>query len=265
MESGPNHDSRNTHRVPCQTGREDAIGITARTQPDGLEFTILMPCLNEAASVGFCVNEAVTYLRSRSISGEVLVVDNGSADDSAGLAEAAGARVVRESRRGYGSALLRGIAEARGQYIIMADADGEYNFSELDGFVSLLRDGYEFVCGDRYAGQTQESASPFLNRYIGVPALSMAGRLLFGIKTKDFHCGLRGFSAGSVRALGLRSTGMEFASEMVIAFARSGAKVAEVPVNKRRAYDPARRPHLRVWRDGFRHLFLIFKMRAGRA
>jgi glycosyltransferase involved in cell wall biosynthesis len=221
-----------------------------------------MPCLNEAATVGGCVAKARGFLERAGIDGEVLVADNGSNDGSRQLAERAGARVVDVARRGYGAALAAGIAAARGRYVIMGDADDSYDFSQLDGFVARLREGYPLVMGNRFRGEIREGAMPFLHRYLGNPVLSFVGRLLFRTRVGDFHCGLRGFDREAVRSLHLRTTGMEFASELVVKAALAGWRIAEVPTT----LSPdgrGRPPHLRTWRDGWRHLrfLLLFSPR----
>jgi glycosyltransferase involved in cell wall biosynthesis len=222
-----------------------------------VELTILMPCLNEARTVGQCVRAAVDYLQRSGTSGEVLVADNGSSDGSREIAEAAGARVVAVPQRGYGAALLGGIAAARGQYVIMGDADCSYDFTSLDGFVERLRSGASLVMGNRFQGGIEEGAMPFLHRYLGNPVLSFIGRLFFRTDIGDFHCGLRGFHRESVAALGLVSTGMEFASEMVAKAALARLRIEEVPTTLR-PDGRDRAPHLRTWRDGWRHLrFLL--------
>jgi len=220
------------------------------------ELTILMPCLDEVATVGRCVAVARGYLERRGIDGEVLVADNGSQDGSRAAAERAGARVVEVPERGYGAALAGGIAAARGRYVIMGDADGSYDFSALDGFVEKLREGYPLVMGNRFKGGIREGAMPFLHRYLGNPALSFLGRVLFRAGVGDFHCGLRGFDRDAVRTLDLRSSGMEFASELVVKAVLAGWKIAEVPTTL--SPDGRGRPsHLRSWRDGWRHLRLL--------
>jgi len=226
------------------------------------ELTILMPCLNEAVTVGGCVAKARGFLERAGIDGEVLVADNGSNDGSRQLAERAGARVIEVARRGYGAALAGGIAAARGRYVIMGDADDSYDFSRLDGFVASLREGYPLVMGNRFRGGIREGAMPFLHRYLGNPVLSFVGRLLFRTPVGDFHCGLRGFDREAVRSLHLRTTGMEFASELVVKAALAGWRIAEVPTT----LSPdgrGRPPHLRTWRDGWRHLrfLLLFSPR----
>jgi glycosyltransferase involved in cell wall biosynthesis len=224
---------------------------------DEIELTILMPCLNEAETVGRCVDKALGFLSRAAVHGEVLVADNGSTDGSQALAEARGARVVPVAERGYGAALRGGIAAARGRFIIMGDADDSYDFSRLDGFLSELRDGADLVMGNRFQGGIEAGAMPLLHHWLGNPLLSFIGRLFFKIRVHDFHCGLRGFNVQAIRALDLRATGMEFASEMVVRAALEKLRVAEVPTT----LSPdgrSRPPHLRTWRDGWRHLkFLL--------
>jgi len=222
-----------------------------------VELSIVMPCLNEAATVADCVKQARDALAKYAISGEVIVADNGSTDGSRELAAAAGARVVPVPLRGYGSALLTGIASARGEYVVMGDADGSYDFMAIETFVTKLREGYDLVMGNRFKGGIAEGAMPFLHRYLGNPVLSFLGRLFFGSEVGDFHSGLRGFRRSSILALDLRTTGMEFASEMIVKASVEGLRIAEVPVT----LSPDKRdrpPHLRTWRDGWRHLrFLL--------
>jgi len=226
------------------------------------ELTILMPCLDEAATVAACVRKARAFLDRARIDGEVLVADNGSGDGSAALAEQAGARVIAVARRGYGTALGAGIAAARGRYIVMGDADDSYDFSRLDAFVEKLREGFPLVIGNRFRGGIRPGAMPALHRYLGNPLLSALGRLFFRTHVGDFHCGLRGFEREAVLALGLKTTGMEFASELIARAALAGWRIAEVPTT----LDPDRRgrpSHLRSWRDGWRHLrfLLLFSPR----
>ncbi len=221
------------------------------------ELTILLPCLDESETIAACVAEARAYLERSGVKGEVLVADNGSSDGSAAMAERAGARVVHEKRRGYGSALRAGIAAARGRYVIMGDADRSYDFSALDPFVAALRDGADLVMGNRFRGGIAPQAMPPLHRYLGNPVLSGIGRLFFRSPIGDFHCGLRGFRAEAIRGLGLATEGMEFASEMVVRATVDGLRIVEVPATL--APDGrSRPPHLRSFRDGWRHLrFLL--------
>lgn len=222
-----------------------------------LELTILMPCLNEAETLGVCVDKAMAYLKRSGISGEVLIADNGSTDGSQAIATAGGARVVAVPERGYGAALKGGIAAARGRYIIMGDADDSYDFSRLDAFVERLRAGTDIVMGNRFQGGIGPGAMPFLHRYLGNPVLSFLGRLFFGIEVRDFHCGLRGFNTEAVRKLRLETSGMEFASEMVVRASLAGLSIVEVPTTLKKD-GRSRPPHLKTWRDGWRHLrFLL--------
>jgi hypothetical protein len=229
----------------------------ARAPLAELELTILMPCLDEAQTIGECVTRAMGYLRRSGVAGEVLVADNGSRDGSQAIARSLGARVVQVPEKGYGAALIGGIAAARGRYIVMGDADGSYDFSDLDGFLDKLREGYDLVMGNRFKGGIRPGAMPWKNRYIGNPVLSSVGRLFYASPIGDFHCGLRGFAREPVRQLGLRTPGMEFASEMVVQATLHGLAITEVATT----LSPDGRdrpPHLRPWRDGWRHLrFLL--------
>jgi glycosyltransferase involved in cell wall biosynthesis len=224
-----------------------------------MEFTILMPCLDEALTIETCIQKARTYLDDKGLDGEILVADNGSTDGSPARATAAGARVVHVGRKGYGAALIGGIEAARGRFVIMADADDSYDFADLDGFVDRLRHGFKLVVGNRFAGGIMPGAMPFLNRYLGNPLLSFIGRSLFSSPVGDFHCGLRGFDREAIMGLKLRALGMEFASEMVVKASLARLSIAEVPTTLRP--DGRRRsPHLRPWRDGWRHLrFMLLR------
>ena len=231
--------------------------LKAPANDGAIELTILMPCLNEAETLAVCVQKARGFLDRAGIVGEVLIADNGSTDGSQLIAEDNGARVVAIPERGYGAALIGGIAAARGRYVIMGDADDSYDFENLDAMVDRLRAGDELVMGNRFRGGIMRGAMPFLHRYLGNPVLSFLGRLLFRIPVGDFHCGLRGFSREAAVKLRLKSTGMEFASEMVVKAAFHGLRMAEVPT----VLSPdgrSRPPHLKTWRDGWRHLkFLL--------
>jgi len=220
------------------------------------ELTILMPCLNEAATVARCVAKARSFLARTRIEGEVLVADNGSVDGSQGLAQRAGARIVDVAERGYGAALAEGIAAARGRYVVMGDADDSYDFGSLDGFVAKLREGYPLVMGNRFHGGIRKGAMPLLPRYLGNPVLSFVGRLLFRVRVGDFHCGLRAFDREAIGSLHLGTTGMEFASELVVKASLAGWRIAEVPTTLH-PDGRGRAPHLRSWRDGWRHLRLL--------
>jgi glycosyltransferase involved in cell wall biosynthesis len=221
-----------------------------------LELSIVMPCLNEARTVGRCVAKAIAYLDAHQIKGEVIVADNGSVDNSRKIAASLGARVVPVTSKGYGNALRAGIEAARGRFVIMGDSDDSYDFSDLDPFVSKLRQGYQLVMGNRFRGEIKPGAMPALHRYLGNPVLTGVGRLFFGSLCGDFHCGLRGFERSAILDLGLAASGMEFASEMVVKASLSKLKIAEVPIT----LSPDGRdrpPHLRSWRDGWRHLRLL--------
>lgn len=218
-----------------------------------LDISIVMPCLNEEAAVGFCVREAKRYIKRRGLTGEVIVADNGSTDASAAVAEDSGARVVYEKRRGYGNAIKRGVAASRGRVIIMGDCDTTYDFSDLDGFYELVRKGeYDIVIGNRFAGGIERRALPVVNR-LGGKVLSAFGRLRYGVSVKDFHCGLRSFSREAARKLKCRSGGMEFATEMIAAAKDAGLSIGELPIRLRRC-KRKRRSKLRPIRDGMRHL-----------
>lgn len=221
------------------------------------ELSVVMPCLNEAATVQACIRKAQGYFASAGIAGEVIIADNGSTDGSQGLAFNAGARVVRVAQRGYGSALAGGFAAAEGRYVVMGDADDSYDFERLDAFVDKLRAGAQLVIGNRFRGGIEHGAMPALHRYLGNPVLSFVGRLFFRVRIGDFHCGLRGFERESMLRLGLCTTGMEFASEMVVKASLAGLRIAEVPT-KLRPDGRNRPPHLRSWRDGWRHLRFLF-------
>ncbi|WP_229668941.1 glycosyltransferase family 2 protein [Edaphobacter acidisoli] len=227
-----------------------------------LTVTILMPCLNEAETLAFCVRQAVAALRDNNVSGEVLVADNGSTDGSQQIAVAEGARVVPVAIRGYGAALIAGIEDARGKYVLMADADASYDFGHLPRFLAKLEEGNDLVMGNRFSGEIKPGAMPPLHRYLGNPVLSFIGRLFFGVPVRDFHCGIRAMRRDAIRSLNLKTTGMEFASEMVVRSSLSGLRIAEVPTT----LSPdgrSRPPHLRTWRDGWRHLrfLLLFSPR----
>jgi glycosyltransferase involved in cell wall biosynthesis len=218
-----------------------------------------MPCLNEAETIAICVRKANNFLARSGINGEVIVADNGSTDGSPDLAHASGARVVGIADKGYGSALIGGISAARGRFVIMADADNSYDFSDLDALVESLRAGNMLVIGNRFRGEIRSGAMPFLHRFFGNPLLSLMGRMFFTSAIGDFHCGLRGIDRAGALKLGLQAPGMEFASEMIVKATLAGWRIAEVPTTLSPA-GRSRRPHLRSWRDGWRHLRFLLMM-----
>jgi glycosyltransferase involved in cell wall biosynthesis len=223
-----------------------------------IELTVLMSCLDEAETLGRCIDKAKAFLERTGMRGEVVIADNGSTDGSQAIARLHGARVVPVASRDDNAALIAGIGAARGRYVIMGDSDDSYDFARLDPFVEKLREGYDVVMGNRFRGGIAASAMPPLHRYIGNPLLSLIGRLFFGSPIGDFDCGLRGFSREAVLRLRLTSPGMEFASEMVVKATLAGLKIAEVPTT----LSPdgrSRPPHLRSWRDGWRHLKLLLE------
>jgi len=222
-----------------------------------IEVSVVMPCLNEAETLENCIVKAQRTLQEAKIAGEVVVADNGSTDGSVEIAERLGAKVVRVRAKGYGNALMGGIAAAAGKYVVMGDADDSYDFRHIPRFVEQLRKGADVAIGNRFRGGIEAGAMPFLHRYVGNPVLSGIGKILFKSPIGDFHCGLRGFSRAAFERMRLRTTGMEFASEMVVKSALLGLTIAEVPTS----LSPdgrSRPPHLRTWRDGWRHLrFLL--------
>ncbi|HVG26451.1 MAG TPA: glycosyltransferase family 2 protein [Acidobacteriaceae bacterium] len=232
----------------------EAAAMTAEAP---LELTVVMPCLNEAETLAVCVDKAMAALRENGIDGEVVVADNGSTDGSQAIAAEHGARVVAVPVRGYGAALNAGITAARGRYVLMADADDSYEFAHIPRFLNELRNGAELVMGNRFRGGIGPKAMPPLHRYLGNPVLSMLGRVLFKAPIGDFHCGIRAFSRDSYARLDLRTTGMEFASEMVVKASLLGQRIVEVPTTLKKD-GRSRPPHLKTWRDGWRHLrFLL--------
>jgi glycosyltransferase involved in cell wall biosynthesis len=222
-----------------------------------VELTVVMPCLNEAETLAVCVDKALAALTENEIVGEVVVADNGSTDGSQAIAEAHGARVVPVPVRGYGAALNAGITAAQGKYVLMADADDSYNFAHIPRFLAELRKGADLVMGNRFKGGIGPGAMPPLHRYLGNPVLSWLGRTLFDAPIGDFHCGIRAFSRDAYDRLELRTTGMEFASEMVVKASLLKQRIAEVPTTLQKD-GRSRPPHLKTWRDGWRHLrFLL--------
>lgn len=240
------------HQVTTSKTAEETQSRSGDSSED-LELTILMPCLDEEETVGIVVGKARKFLDQQGVAGEVLIADNGSTDRSIEIATAGGARVVSVEERGYGSALRGGIAAARGRYVIMGDADDSYDFTALAPFVNQLRDGADLVMGNRFRGGVAPGAMPPLHKYLGNPVLTGIGRVLFRSAAGDFHCGLRGFRKKAIERMDLQTTGMEFASEMVVKATLLDMDVREVPTT----LSPdgrSRPPHLRSWRDGWRHL-----------
>ncbi|GAA2153249.1 glycosyltransferase family 2 protein [Actinomadura napierensis] len=218
-----------------------------------MELSVVMPCLNEAETVETCVRKTIGFFEDSGIDGEVVIADNGSTDGSQQLARDAGARVVPVIDKGYGNALMGGIRAARGKYVAMGDADDSYDFTTLGPFLDELRGGADLVMGNRFKGGIAPGAMPPLHRYLGNPVLSFVGRLFFGSKIGDFHCGLRAFEKEAILRLGLQTGGMEFASEMVVKATLQKYDIREVPTTL--APDGrTRAPHLNTWRDGWRHL-----------
>jgi glycosyltransferase involved in cell wall biosynthesis len=226
------------------------------------ELTILMPCLNEAETLATCIKKAQGFIARAGIDGEVLIADNGSTDGSQDIARKHGARVVDVPIKGYGAALIAGTQAARGAYVVMGDSDDSYDFSRLDAFLEKLREGYDLVMGNRFKGGIAPGAMPPLHKYLGNPVLTTIGRILFRSKSGDFHCGMRGYRRDAIIGLDLQTTGMEFASEMVVRATIHKLRMTEVPTT----LSPdgrSRPPHLRSWRDGWRHLrfLLLFSPR----
>src|SRR4051812_38166213 len=220
------------------------------------DLTILMPCLNEAETLAACIKKARLGIERAGVSGEILIADNGSTDDSIAIAEKLGARVVHVKPKGYGNALRYGIEAARGRWVIMGDSDDSYDFSNINGFVEKLREGYELVMGCRLprgGGTVMPGAMPWKNRWLGNPVLSFLGRLFFKTPVQDFHCGLRAFTRDAYLRMELVPSGMEFASEMVIKATHREMRITQVPITLHKD-GRSRPPHLKPWRDGWRHL-----------
>jgi glycosyltransferase involved in cell wall biosynthesis len=240
-------------RSVLAAGMESAVTDVASP----LELTVVMPCLNEAETLAVCIDKALAALRENHIAGEVVIADNGSTDGSQEIALAHGARLVPVPLRGYGAALNAGILAAHGKYVLMGDADDSYEYAHIPRFLAELRGGADLVMGNRFRGGIGPKAMPPLHKYLGNPVLSALGRILFRAPIGDFHCGIRAFSKDAYERLGLRTTGMEFASEMVVKASLLGQKIVEVPTTLQKD-GRSRPPHLKTWRDGWRHLrFLL--------
>ena len=248
--------------VSSTFGRTDGPPVPILARDSSLESTseaplvsIVMPCLNEEGTVGICVAKARQWIAASGLPGEVLVVDNGSTDQSVPIAVGAGARVVYEERRGYGSAYLRGFAEARGEYIVMGDSDDTYDFSDLSPLLEPLGNGYDMVLGNRFQGGLEPEAMPWAHRYLGTPVINFLIRLFSGVRIGDSQSGLRAFRRTAHATLRLKSAGMELASEMIVRAARSGWRITEVPTRYYARQAPSK---LSTVRDGWRHLrFLL--------
>ena len=236
--------------------------VADHSAADTPEVSVVMPCLNEEKSMSGCIEQILRTFEEHDIRGEVIVADNGSTDQSSKIARGLGARVVLVKERGYGSALMGGIGAARGKDVIMGDADGSYDFTQIPIFLEKLRSGYEVVVGNRFSGGIEPGAMPPLHRYFGNPVLTGIGRLFFKTPVHDFHCGLRGFTRAAYERMGMRTTGMEFASEMVVKASLFNLRTCEVPTTLSRDRRPGK-PHLRSWHDGWRHLrfLLLFSPR----
>jgi glycosyltransferase involved in cell wall biosynthesis len=243
-----------------------ADGRVSVEEDTPVEVTVVMPCLNEADTLRICIEKAQRALNVNNVAGEVIIADNGSTDGSQGIAAVMGARVVNVSNRGYGNALMGGIAAARGKYIIMGDADDSYDFLEIPKFIEKLRQGYELVQGCRFpagGGRILPGAMPFLHQWWGNPMFSLMARWWFYASIHDVYCGFRGFTKESYQRLNLRCTGMEFATEMIIKTSLFNYKIAEVPITLHPDGRISHPPHLKTYRDGWRTLrfFLIYSPR----
>ena len=226
-----------------------------------VQVSIVMPCLNEEETLGICIQKAQRTLDALGIVGEVVIADNGSTDASAEIAERLGASVVHQPTRGYGAAYLAGLAAAQGQYIIMGDSDDTYDFTDLERFITPLQNGYDLVIGNRFKGKILPGAMPWARRYIGNPILSGMLRVLFGTYISDSHCGMRSFTAEAYKRMDLKTTGMEFASEMVIKAVETDLKILEIPIT----YHPrGGESKLNAIRDALRHIRFMLKSKFSR-
>ena len=252
-EPGFDFQSEQQGRLMSSTTSDKPIRSQSPHSDAAPELSVVLPCLNEARTLAACIAQIRRAIDDQGIHAEIIVADNGSTDGSAEIAAGLGARIAIVPERGYGSALMGGIAAARGRYVIMGDADASYDFADIPKFLEQLRARADLVMGNRFRGGIRKGAMPFLHRNLGNPVLSFLGRLFFHAPVGDFHCGLRGFSMQAYRRMDLQTTGMEFASEMVVKASLFGMKITEVPTT----LSPAGRdhpPHLQTWRDGWRHL-----------
>jgi hypothetical protein len=254
LTSGPNGMQDRIGAADWSAGTAEVAEVLDET----LELSVVMPCLDEAETIAACIEKAVAAIQRLGLRAEIVVADNGSTDGSPAIAEGLGARVIRVDAPGYGSALMGGIAAARGRYVIMGDADDSYDFGDLAPFLDKLREGHDLVVGNRFHGDFRPGAMPAMHRYVGTPALTGIERLLFRSPIGDLNCGMRALRRAAVPGLDLRAPGMEFASEMIVKASLRGLRIAEVPTTLSPA-GRSRPPHLRAWRDGWRHLrFLLF-------
>jgi len=221
-------------------------------------LSVVLPCLNESKTIEICILKAFESIKNLQIAGEIIVADNGSIDGSQALAKNLSARVINVVQKGYGAALQAGISAAKYEYIVIADSDNTYAIDNLTPFVEQLELGAKLVIGNRFKGGIEKGAMPFLHKYLGVPILSLIGKLLFEVPINDFHCGLRAFEKKAISDLKLECVGMEFASEIIVKASASNLKIVEVPTTLSRSY-LNRKPHLRTWRDGWRHLIFLIK------
>ncbi len=227
-----------------------------------IEVSVVMPCLNEAATVGICIEKALKTMAALGIKGEVIIADNGSKDNSVEIAEKASAKVVHQPIKGYGSAYMAGFAAAEGKYIVMGDSDDSYDWTDVERFLQPLREGADMVMGNRIGGEIKNGAMPFLHRYFGVPVLTTMLNVLFGGKIGDAHCGMRSFTKEAYNKMHLETTGMEFASEMIIKAKQAGLKIAEIPITLHPDGRPGK-PHLKSFTDGWRHVRFMLNYQPG--
>ena len=239
--------------------------MSAADDTKPLELSIVLPCLNEAETLAQCVSEAQAALTRNAARGEVVVADNGSEDDSRRIAESLGARVVAVPERGYGNALRGGIAAARGEFVVLADADGSHDFADIDLLLAKLREGYDLVVGNRFRGVIAPGALPLSHRYLGNPMFNLMGRVLYGSPARDLYCGLRGFRRAAYERMRPRGASMEFAPEMVVRANLQKLRIAEVPANVRKA-GRTRESHVRTWSDGWRTIGVLlgYRLRGAR-
>ncbi|HPF83268.1 MAG TPA: glycosyltransferase family 2 protein [Bacilli bacterium] len=223
------------------------------------EITFLLPCLNEESTIVETIIMIKKYINRTSLNAEILVVDNRCTDSSIRLAKENGARIVKEEKKGYGNALIKGFKESKGKYIIMGDCDTTYDFSNVDIFIEKLEEGYDLVIGNRYKGGIEKGAMSFLHKYIGVPILSKYAKKKYKININDFHCGLRGINRKEINNFKFESEGMELATEMIYCFAKNNKKIIEVPTVLKKCINNKRKSHLNTFKDGYRHLKFIYK------